>query len=220
MIIFASILAGISMLLLIIFFITVQIEILFKREQEDDHGEVRVSVLKGLIHYNIQIPKLKWEGVDDGIEIEQKDASISSQSKDSQITAKSIKEAQNHFQQLLARIHHFFEIVGWFVTKIRCEKLKWVTQIGTGDAAETGMLVGGLWGIQASVLGWISHQVHCNCPVEVEVIPSFQQPLLHTHFHSMIRFRLGYAILAAVRLVIHMRKGKDRRKWLITPFKA
>lgn len=114
------------------------------------------------------------------------------------------------YHEVVENISFFRQTLRWFLSRVTCEKLVWQTRIGTGDAAEAGVLTGVVWTVKSSLVGWISQYVNWRRPPELYVDPQFQAPVLETHIHSIIHFKIGHAIIAIKRLLFHLRKGRIR----------
>jgi hypothetical protein len=218
-----GILAG---LLVVIWFTTVRIEFLIKREHEDDRGEVKISLLGGLIRFRVEIPRINWEGTDEGMGMEGKiegdtaPASTMKKAGGLKVTRRSVRKASRVIRELYDHIENFQLILRWFLSKVTCEKLVWVTRFGTGDAAEAGVLTGIMWGIKTSLVGWLGRYIRWDHPPHLHIDPEFNRKVLETHFHGIIRFRAGHAILGMKRIWSHLRKGRERKWHQTTPYRA
>lgn len=212
-------------LLIVLWFTSIRVEMLYKREKEDDRGEVKIFALGGLLRFRMELPNFDWKGLDEGLELESEaegDTAVSpdlGKDKKYAINRRTMKKMKEMYDELVDHIDFFHCTVRWFLSKVTCEKLVWVTKIGTGDAAEAGVLTGIVWGIKTTLVSVLGSYTRWEEPPQMDVAPDFQQAILETHFHSIIRFRVGHAILAIKRLLLHMRKGRERN-WPSTPFRA
>lgn len=192
-------------------FSSVWIEILFKHEHVNDLGEIRIRALFGLVRLRFTLPQLDWRGWEQALQVEGKLTSKHSKlvTTKEKIGKRNIKVMKKRLNELLFQIDDFMEVVRWFISKITCEKLDWSTSLGTGDAAEAGILTGLAWTIKSMIIGWISRYIRWQQYPNLSIQPAFQQEIFHTYFHSIIRFRLGYAILALKRLFIDRNKRRS-----------
>jgi hypothetical protein len=209
----------IILVMLLVFFIVtwfsnIQIELLFKREAQNDFGKIKVNMFGGLLRFQYYLPRIQWSGLDEGV-VARKNvtgkigkAKTKPKKESVQIDKRKIKKLHFAYRQILYRFHDFQRIMRWFFGKITCEKFVWNTKIGTGDAAEAGILTGLAWSIKWMLLSWLGNQIRWNAKPELKVDPRFNEAILETYFHSIIRFRIGHAILAVKRLSDHMRKGR------------
>lgn len=222
------IVGGLLLFFLLICFTSIRIEILFKRERENDRAEVTIHALFGLIRYRLKLPQIAFAGVDEGVEVrtgsdaampDGKESSEGGEPKDVTVNRRLIERMNDLYQNILESVDFFQAKIRWFLSKITCEKLIWVTTLGTGDAAEAGILTGVAWSIKTTLIGFTSSYIRWAKPPELYVQPHFNRMVLETHFHSIIRFRIGHAILTIVRVLLHMHRRR-KRKWQSTPFKA
>jgi hypothetical protein len=221
------IIAGIlAVFVVVIWFTSVRIEFLYKRENKDDRGEVKIYALGGLLRFRVKLPEVKWAGIDEGVRVEgtvkgQTTAAKMAKEKGKvKINKRTFRRTRFLYHEFLERFDHFHHTIRWFLSKVTFEKLVWVTKIGTGDAAESGVLTGIAWGIKTTLVGIFGHYTRWQEPPQLAIDPEFNRPVLETYFHSIIRFRVGHAILGAKRLLLHMRIGRERTSWQNTQFKA
>jgi hypothetical protein len=198
---------GLIGLCMLIWFTTMRVEILFTRTKENQHAEIKFAAFREMIHY-----RLKWDGGVTGKTKQEAD----------QVATSAVGEGEDlsiTYQWLRCQFSLLQTTLGWMLRKVTCEQLSWGTTVGTGDAAETGVLTGLIWTIKSILLGIVAGYIRWDQSPQLEVAPQFNQAILEIRFHSIIRFRLGHAILAITRLLAHMRKGRGR-KWQIIPFKV
>lgn len=101
---------------------------------------------------------------------------------------------------------------GRFLGKIRCERFRWVLEVGTGDPAATGLATGLLWNTGALICMNLHRQTRQKGWPELKIIPYFNGSRCQSVFHCTFTFTLGHIIIAglkSLRLVWHaMRKLK------------
>jgi hypothetical protein len=199
---------GLIGLCTLIWFTTMRVEILFTRTKGNHHAEIKFTAFWEMIHYRV---KLDGGGV-----------TGKAKKKADHVAASAGGEREDFsttYQRLLCQLPLLQATLCWMLRKVTCEKLSWGTTVGTGDAAETGVLIGLIWTIKSILLGLAAGYIRWDQSPQLEVAPQFNRAILEIQFHSIIRFRLGHAILAITRLLTHMRKGRGR-KWQIIPFKV
>jgi hypothetical protein len=205
---------GLIIIAIWLFFSRVRIEISYKREEGNDKGEVKVIGLGGLFRYRINIPSVDFKSVDKGVKVEKsaKTTAMPVEEKGTFITMEKIDLLYTKYEELLHSVSHLQENLRWFMARITCETWTWRTTVGTGDAAEAGVLTGIVWAVKANVLGFISHYIAWSDSPYLEVVPQFQQVVFHTYYEGVFSFRLGNVIRFAIRLWIRFRKDK-KRNW-------
>jgi hypothetical protein len=196
-------------LVVIVFFTKVKIYILFGRQGEEDQGEVVITVLGGLIKRRLKIPTIDFKNLDKGIEVKAETDSATSEKKNRSFINKDfIEHFYEKYEELLHRISHLQEMVRWFFARITCEHWKWETMIGTGDAAEAGVLTGVVWSVKSNVLGFLSHYIRWVTVPKLDVVPNFGQAVFQTTYEGIFHFRLGNLIRFGIKLWFRLRKHR------------
>ncbi|TCS93451.1 DUF2953 domain-containing protein [Hazenella coriacea] len=204
-----------------LWFSYVRIEMVYKREQGNDRGEVMFKALGGLLRFRVNIPKVDWEGTEQGIHVESRSGTKAiNKQEELQIDQRKVRKAKKMYEMVLQRIDDLKEIMRQFLSKVTCEQLIWGTTVGTGDASEAGILTGVIWGVKTTLVGFFSGYIRWKEPPQLIVDPVFTYPIIRTHFHGIFRFRLGHAILGITRMILHLRRGRERNWQSSTPFRA
>lgn len=206
-----------SVFFLILMTAYLRIELVYKRTNDGDDGHLLFSMFKGLVRYRLHIAKIDFKGLEEGVEIE---THTDTDKERSRVTPHTIKKARHRYQEIVERVRHFRGTINWFLNKVICEKFSWSTSIGTGDAMETGIVVGTAWSLVSTIVGFFSRYIQWRHVPELEVVPDFQQMKLESKVHLIIRFRLGNAIRGIFRLLIQMRTKKEDQQWVNTLSKA
>lgn len=72
-----------------------------------------------------------------------------------------------------------------------CEQFVWRTTLGTGDAAETALLVGTLWSTKHVITSFLADFIRFSVPPALHVEAEWDTPRLQVQFHCIFRFRIG-----------------------------
>jgi hypothetical protein len=183
----------------------------YQRQENEDKGEVVFKGLGGFIHYKLLIPTLDFKNVSTGVKVESEQESGTKKDKEETfISMENIHYWYENYEELLLRIRSLQETVRSFMSHVHCEKWVWKTIVGTGDAAEAGVITGVVWGVKANILGFISHSIQWDDKPSLEVTPSFQKAILHTFFES----RFSFSIWHAIRLFFLLRFGSRKHSRL------
>ncbi|MGE5552633.1 MAG: DUF2953 domain-containing protein [Betaproteobacteria bacterium] len=78
----------------------------------------------------------------------------------------------------------------------RTENLSWVTRIGAGDPALTGVLSGLLWSLKGSVFGILAKRMSFERQPVIRVLPDFESVTFRTTFRCIVRARVRDIIRA------------------------
>ncbi|MCF6408774.1 DUF2953 domain-containing protein [Pseudalkalibacillus salsuginis] len=193
----------------------VRITMKYIHQGKKDTFLVQAQFLKGLFDYAWVIPLNKIERGKDGLmhmeyETEKEIANQKQKDeKESTFEAESLIDRAREIRELLDSVYQLSRIVRGFLKKMTVEEFEWVSTIGTGDAASTGIFAGLLWTIKGSVAGFISFTTNMIKPPVLEVTPSFQTPVVQTELFCMFSFRIGQAMLAAY-LIVKNWKGRKQ----------
>lgn len=198
-------------MLILLLFLNVKAEITYQYENHKQQAEIIVKALFGLIRFKIKIPSAKNKD-DTTYSNEKQNASDAKKN-----TKKQTKEDEalnplnkvNNFVQYLPEI---YKIVKTFLKKVQIRRFAWTSIIGTGDAAQTGVISGAGWAIKGSVLGVISHYLSLRVYPLIEIKPDFQRSVSNTYLKCMIQVRVGHAMLAGMKLLKYWRKMKKQQK--------
>jgi hypothetical protein len=77
-----------------------------------------------------------------------------------------------------------------------------------GDAAHTGVMVGGCWAIKGSIIGVLTNFLHFKVMPNLSITPDFQKQRVETSFSCILRFRVGQAIIAGIKLFRYWKGSK------------
>ena len=81
--------------------------------------------------------------------------------------------------------------------------------LGTGDAAETGILYGAAWILIGSIMALTRSHINIKEP-RVAVIPVFNKVQLNMQFSCIITMRLGHIINAGIRVIPALLSSKRK----------
>jgi hypothetical protein len=204
-------------LLPFILFSKISIEIIWKREHGNDRGEIKFKALWGLIRFRYKIPKIDFVNLTEGIQWEQEGPTGEKEVQFNWEKVQQLKEIYRQFKDQIDIIQKYFRL---FLQKVTCSHFEWSTSFGTGDAAESGVLTGVIWGVKSTLVGMISGMLRWKQPPRLSVVPYFNQRLLQTYFHSIISFRVGHAIVILFQILREVRQRRERLWQGNTLFKA
>jgi hypothetical protein len=196
-------------------FIPVNIHVRYSRNREDDRIYVRISAL--FLTYTLEIPTVKviaqvrsgkllhWRMAGGLQNQEKKPRGIT-------LTLEKIEKMRRIWHTYLENIYNYKVWLRKTLKIFKVEEFHWMTEMGAGDAAMTGTLVGLLWAVKGSVLSLVSYFFTFNAHPRLDVRPRFQEEVFTTHVSCIIRFWLGQAMFAGLRLVFYwLREGHTWR---------
>lgn len=216
-----SILCSQLLLLTILFFTTIQVTLRISKTGRDDHVESHIRAWFGLISIRTKVPlinlKKDLSGTEYQFELESPNEPL--EKKKFKLSPHEYFQLLQRVQRLIKRVHQLHVIAKKFLKNIRLEELIWRSKIGTGHAAETGLLTGVGWGVKSNIIGMFSSYLTLRCVPRISVTPSFNEKKIESNIQCMIRFRIGNAIVAGIRILLNLRKRRDE-KWQSTQFRA
>jgi hypothetical protein len=220
-------LGSIGIIFVIIWFTSVRIQIVYKREAENDRLEIEVSVYKRLLRYRSTVNLLQIESLSKGVKVLQKldvgQASKMSETKSKRkrwITPHTVYQWQQKFIRLLRNVHDLRQILRKVLKSVHGEVLEWRTHIGLGEASATGAVVGAVWTVKSAIVALLAQYISLYTRPKLDVWPDFQREMLEVHFLCILRLRVGHAIIAVIRIAVHyLQKGRER-VWENIRFKA
>ncbi|MBB5324483.1 hypothetical protein HNQ34_001580 [Anoxybacillus tepidamans] len=202
---------------LFIFFMCMKlsITIFFQHAQDDDECRITTKALFGLVRYTVRIPLIKIDKQSPGIVVAHKETvkNVSESSlKRTKYNPREIIHSFKEAKEFAQHVVHLHVIVRKFLSHVSVTKLEWQSKIGTGDAAETGMIVGIGWSLKYGLAALISKYMSLKTVPFLSITPSFQQAVSETKFICMIHFRIGHAMIAGMRIVKYWRGNRLKMK--------
>jgi hypothetical protein len=102
---------------------------------------------------------------------------------------------------------------------VYCRQIEWNTVLGAGDAAATGVLTGLVYGVKSVIISVFSHYLTMYTVPRISVQPLWDTKAVRTRFSCRLQFRVVFAAAAGVRILLKIRKGRQR-KWQAAPTRA
>lgn len=200
----------ILVLTLLFLFSSIRIELRYFHKREKDEGAITFSTLRNLIRYQVKIPEISFEGLDRGVRVK---TTSTFDEDEKRLTKEKVERFRKLSIRMVKQINHFYRIIRTFVQQITCEKFDWETCIGIGNAAETGIAVGMMWGAKMTFVSCLGSRIQWTKPPIIRIQPHFTESIFETRIHSIIRFRIGHAILAMSRLLVQLIMNRRDMKW-------
>jgi hypothetical protein len=210
--------------IVIALFSWVRANITFSREAEDDFFRIHVRALFGVFRYEFLLPVIAIDGMNRGISLQKKTKTNMNNSSSEQHIKVDRKDIVQRYEKARKLITHVFGFHRWLVNTLErthCSEIRWITNIGLDDAAETAITTGIVWGLKTSVLSFVLNHIKLEDQPQLSVVPHFNIPQFNTFFRCIIMVRLGYAMLAGLHLLVRILKVKGGIKtWQNILFKA
>jgi hypothetical protein len=193
------------LLFILILFTKLTVLINYYHHNDDDDLKIKLMIWFGLIKYTINVPLIKVDDNSPSLVVKSKtkmgDSAYESTKEDTkQITTEDVDNHLSNAKKILDHVFGLHQIVRKFFRRVTMKGLEWNTLIGVGDAAHTGSFTGAIWAFKGSIIGLLSHYFKLKEMPKISVTPHFQAAVIQTRLTCIIQFRIGYAILAGLKL--------------------
>ncbi|MEJ8546812.1 DUF2953 domain-containing protein [Brevibacillus borstelensis] len=214
------ILIGLFVLIVFLAVTPVRISLYYGRVGENDHLVVEISAWFRLIRRKFELPIVMIKQTENGPELKAKMETVKQEEKTAEsmrgVGRRQLQKWRNNYQVILERFHDFKPIIQQFAKHIRCERLEWHTVLGTGEAAETGAILGAVWGVKSMLIALFSHAISLRSMPKLSVQPAWDQAIIRTQARCILRFFLGHVMVTGIRLLFRLRKRRVH-KWETNP---
>lgn len=104
----------------------------------------------------------------------------------------------------------FLPATNYLLDKVKIDKFLLKLGIGTGDAAETGLIYGMAWIAIGNILSFFRSILPAKQPV-ASVVPYFDSVRFTLDFNCIISLKLGHIINTGIRAIIAVISGRKKR---------
>jgi hypothetical protein len=194
----------------------VRIDFTASRVKDNDHITVIVRALFGLFRYRVHIPTIDFRNLADGIMVKHKANSNAlpgaAVTDKTHIDREWVMQFYDRMQIIVKNIFNLMEWTKDTLAHVECTYVRWHTRVGIGDAPETAVVTGLLWGVKSSLLSFVMGRICLKAQPDVQVVPQYNQQLFATDLACKAQIRLGYVLKAGVRLAVRMMRGQGNLK--------
>ena len=168
-------------------FLPVKVHLYYKHDGAEDNLHVEYRVFKGFLvrQINTSPAKMKGDKKSPSLALVGKLGSLFTKK---EVSSKAIDEKNSD--------------EAWFIflfKKVKVEEIEWRTDIGMGDAAETGVLTGLLWAVKGSIVSYYKNKVGGLKKKHIVVVPHYERMLFATNVNCIFTMRLGHIMLAGLK---------------------
>lgn len=189
----------------------------YRRQEENDHLEIRMSAAGGLWKLKFVIPsiRLEWE---EGphLELKKKTQVPKGKEKKRKLDVRFRYFRRGFFFHLWPRIPSLLLLLERAKTKfyrgIHCTFVDWKVRIGSEDAAYTAIAAGSFW----SMLGFSLTHLYRQVTVDTEqphilVVPDFNKRGFSCDIRCIFKLRFGHIMIVGLDLIRVFIRGKRRK---------
>ncbi len=201
------------------------VRFIFTRDNRDETLLIDSKALFGLIRYRYKMPHLIFKGMEEGIQVQ---GEIINRN-DNELKATTKKNLNKHkimenYHKSKRLITHVFGFTQWLtqtMCHLKCTKLQWKTNLGTGDAAETAVTTGLVWGLKSSLISVALKYMCFDVKPMLAVNPEYNKAHFSTELVCVVKMKLGIAMLSGMLLIYRILRVKGGvRTWQNILFKA
>ncbi len=196
------------MLVLLIAISTLRVDIHYVHNGDDDELNAKFVLWK-IIRYSLKVPVIAIDKETATVVFEEEeDSAVGHKEKKDKMSPRDMLYDIKQFQRFLKHVVGFHTIVRHFLMTVSVNRLSWKSVIGTTDASLSGSISGLLWAVKGNVVGVIGNYMRMRTLPYMAIQPVYNMVISRTELKCMITFRMGHAIIAAIKVVRHWRKGK------------
>ncbi|OPX83834.1 MAG: hypothetical protein A4E53_04436 [Pelotomaculum sp. PtaB.Bin104] len=192
-------------LLLFLLLTTVRLWINYSRLGCKDRFVMGFSAWRGLIYYQIKLPAIKlkqkkrWPQLNLRARLEGRAGQVLIKKK----KAVPLSRLLGSISKSIRAWRVYRSAIDYLLDKVKLHRLTWRTELGTGDPAQTGLLIGLAWGVKGFILTVVYHLLTPGgAPPVVEISPSFQKACFKTAFDCVFEVRLGYLLITGFKALV------------------
>lgn len=179
----------------------------YEHRGDDDQLTIRFRMWYGLIRYSISVPVLTIDEETASLNFkEETDSQVGHSEKEKKLSWRRILYDLRQFERFLKHVHGFYKITRRFLRKMTVKHFSWETAVGLDDAALTAQFSGLLWSIKGNIFGLMAHYMRVKSNPTLSVNPIYQGFVSKTRLSCMLSFRIGYAMIAGLQVLLHGRR--------------
>jgi len=193
-----GILAGVIAIIAVLLIVPIRLEVMVKDKKSTFSLKILgINLTKRFSPE--KIAKVAEKKVEKEVAVEVKDENASIREKIHDVKRKiyMVRHILQEFRQSLFR-RIIFER---FVLKIR---------FGDGNAATTGIETGIIWGLVGGLVAILNNNFVVKTPVDVDVLPEFNQKMLDLYIDGIIRTRLVHIMIAGIMAIKLYKKYENK----------
>ncbi|ATW24091.1 DUF2953 domain-containing protein [Candidatus Formimonas warabiya] len=199
--------------------IPLRFRIHFCKEGKNDFISVTWQLIPGIWGITAEIPFIKissgaiWPAIKMIAHVEgEKGRHLWEEEKILDLNLTNMKKIMAYLPVIMENTREYRILSKWLLSKITVREFSWFTEIGTNEAANTGMLTGILWSVKPMAFAWFYHYVKkFTRPPAIGVIPNFQKQIAASNVRCIFDVRCGHIIIGGIKaLYIFKRKGGDK----------
>lgn len=191
----------------------------YRRRGKDDEVALEFSIWRGLFCYKLEIPVIKMEkrklkpnlrprsllwpilrpAFKIKTEIKGKGGRTITEEK-KKVRVPGPARLMSILLDTIRRVKKYYPAIVYLLGRVHLRRFQWRTELGTGDPAQTGFLVGMAWGMKGVLLTFFYRFFSPGGakPI-VAVTPNFEKACFNTLLDCIFEVRIGYIMLTGFK---------------------
>ncbi|KIL38091.1 hypothetical protein SD70_28710 [Gordoniibacillus kamchatkensis] len=196
----------------------IQAELVVSRFHSNDRITVDVQGLFGLLRYRIHVPMINFRNLYDGFTFRKKtDDAVKATAEGASEVHLTRERIMAYYERIRLLTKNVFNLQDWMkqtLHRIECTHFVWSTRVGIGDAPETAVVTGLVWGVKASLLRFMFGRISLKTKPGIQVSPQYNMQTFSSELTCRLQIRVIHVLGAVMRLLPHIWKGKrDWESW-------
>lgn len=192
----------------------IQVKLRFVRVRGDDKLTVEFRALYGLWRKQVEVPVMEWGR--DGLHIVTESGSkggaqqpvSSSHTSEETLDKEWLDNYIRQGKELLAVTVRLSDWAKAMLARTKCTELRWSTSLGLGDAADTAVATGIVWGLKTGLLAVMFRHMQRKTTPRLAVTPLFNRTAFATEGVLVAQLPLGVAAVGLVHLLYRVFRVK------------
>ncbi|MEL7565115.1 MAG: DUF2953 domain-containing protein [Dehalobacterium sp.] len=217
----AILLIAIFLIVILIGLLPLRFRVQYRKKEKDDFISLTWQVLPGFWGITAEIPFLKistakvWPVFKMIAQLEgEKGRPLAEKEKKVTIDEHRLKTLIGKLPAIINRLGELKILGKWFLGKITLREFSWCTEIGTGEAAKTGILVGVIWSLKSMIYGYLHTMAGkvINNP-QISVCPDFQNQKAFCNMICIFDISCGHIIIGGfktISILFLIKRGGDK----------
>lgn len=215
----AIVFMSIILLVILISILPLRFKFQYRKKEKDDFISFTWQVFPGLWGITAEIPFLKvstsavWPVFRMVAQLEgEKGRPLAEKEKKVTLDEHKLKRIFRKLPGIINGLGELKALGRWFLGKISLREFSWCTEIGTNEAAKTGILVGVLWSLKSMIYGYLytmAGKVKNN--PQISVCPDFQKEKAFCNMICIFDISCGHIIIGGFKAISILFLMKKRR---------
>ncbi|QOS79943.1 DUF2953 domain-containing protein [Paenibacillus sp. JNUCC31] len=195
----------IALLLAAVLISYVHVHFTFSKQNHDDYAKITIRMFYGIVRINYEIPSIVFRNWKEGflVKTEQRTNHSRGESQGSKrVNKRKVEKWAKDVKIMLRATDALKQWVKQTLTRVHMTHMSWSTRVGVGDAAYTAILIGWVWSIKSSIIGYLSYQIHFERTPVLQVVPVWGDDMeFQTELDWKMKIRITALLIAGFMLL-------------------